>query len=313
MGRAWKLGTLLGIGIYVHWTFLLLFPYTALRVWDREQAWTANLAGLGLIWPFLLCIFGCVLLHELGHAIAARFCSIGTRDITLYPIGGVARLERMSERPEEEILIAVAGPLVNVLIAALLAGGLLVAGVVGYAVGWLEMPLHVLSNPVAAFLGLLTLANGALVGFNLLPCFPMDGGRVLRAFLALGFGQVRATEVAAGLGIFVAFCLGLLPVATRYFEFPFPASPMLIVIAGFVVYAGQQELAGVRQRAAVRRLAQVVPAVPIRADLAAPPTPPSGDFSGFTWDEGNRVWVVWRDGRPMATFTVPPEERGGPA
>lgn len=308
MRRAWKLGTAFGIGIYVHWTFLLLFPYTALMVWDRDQAWTANLAGLGIALPLVLCVFGCVLLHELGHALAARFCSIGTRDITLYPIGGVARLERMSERPLEEIFIAVAGPAVNVLIAATLLGVLGWTTILGMGLGWWEMPWPVLNHPVGVFLAVLLLANCVLVGFNMLPCFPMDGGRVLRATLALGLGQLRATEVAAGLGILIAFLLGALPVATRVFEFPILASPMLIVLAGFVVYAGQQELAGVRHRAAVRRLARVLPAVPVNPDIApVSQTPPSTDFSGFTWDESNRVWVVWRDGRPVATYAMPPE------
>jgi Zn-dependent protease len=232
MHRAWKLGTAFGIGIYVHWTFLLLFPYMALMIWDREEAWTANLAGLGIAVPFILCVFGCVLLHELGHALAARFCSIGTRDITLYPIGGVARLERMSERPLEEIFIAVAGPAVNVLIAVVLVGVLLGTAALGFGLGWWETPGQVLSHPVGMALLVLAVVNGVvLVGFNMLPCFPMDGGRVLRAILALGLGQ-GATELAVGLGIVIAFLLGLLPVATRVFEFPIPASPMLIVLAG---------------------------------------------------------------------------------
>src|SRR5262245_48423756 len=117
MRRAWKLGNAFGIGLYVHWTFLLLLPYISFMVWEHEKSLTANLGLIGLTVPLVLCVFGCVLLHELGHALAARFCGIGTRDITLYPIGGVARLDRMSERPGEEILIAVAGPAVNVVIA----------------------------------------------------------------------------------------------------------------------------------------------------------------------------------------------------
>src|SRR3954447_17934353 len=120
MQRSWRLGTAFGIGLYVHWTFLLLLPYISLMVWEYDKPVTANLAAIGLAVPLVLCIFGCVLLHELGHALAARLCKIGTRDITLYPIGGVARLERMPERPLEEIFIAVAGPAVNVVIAGTL-------------------------------------------------------------------------------------------------------------------------------------------------------------------------------------------------
>lgn len=307
MNRTLKLGTAFGIGLYVHWTFLLLIPYTAIMIWDRGQAWAANLAVLGLAFPLVVCIFGCVLLHELGHALAARFCGISTRDITLYPIGGVARLERMSERPAEEILIAVAGPLVNVFLAGVLFGALIVLTGVrplleGGSVAGSLIDL-VLMGLVVLFWG-----NVMLVAFNMLPCFPMDGGRVLRALLALGLGHLRATEVAAGLGIFVAFCLGVLPIFQQVFNLPIPASPMLIVVAGFVVFAGQQELAVVRHRAAARKLAQeVTPAVPVSPEVVLLPEAPSGGFSGFTWDERSRLWVVWRDGKVVHTFAAPPE------
>src|SRR6266446_5240096 len=116
MFRSWKLGTAFGIGIYVHWTFLLLPLYLVFSGGGPGHG-----PAVAYILALIAAVFGCVVLHELGHALTARRFGIGTRDITLYPIGGVARLERMSERPWEEFWIAVAGPAVNVGIAAVLA------------------------------------------------------------------------------------------------------------------------------------------------------------------------------------------------
>src|SRR5262245_18366280 len=114
MLRSWKLGTAFGIGLYVHWSFLLLPAYVVFNAWGASAGQLLFLLGL------VLAVFGCVLLHELGHALMARQFGIGTRDITLYPIGGVARLERMSEKPWEEVCIALAGPAVNAVLAVLL-------------------------------------------------------------------------------------------------------------------------------------------------------------------------------------------------
>lgn len=176
MFRSWKIGSAFGIPIYIHTTFLLV-PLLAI--------WTSNVSGLVPVLAvigLILALFACVVLHEFGHALTARYFGIETRDVTLYPIGGVARLERMSEKPWEELLIAIAGPAVNVVIA------LLLAPVAFYAIwtGAFHGDLHQLSLddglwPVAAELivGLFSL-NVGLVLFNLLPAFPMDGGRVLR-------------------------------------------------------------------------------------------------------------------------------------
>src|SRR5258707_60827 len=120
MSRSWKLGTAFGIGIYVHWTFLLLVGYVLYHFWGIGGS---QMALYGL--EFLFALIGCVVLHELGHALMARKYGIATRSITIYVIGGIARLERMSERPWEEICIALAGPAVNVVIALLLAVPLL--------------------------------------------------------------------------------------------------------------------------------------------------------------------------------------------
>src|SRR5262245_59015999 len=115
MFRSWNLGKAFGINIYVHWSFVLLLGFVVLSGWNQ-----AGIASAGYDAALVLSLFGCVVLHELGHALMARRFGIGTRDITLYPIGGIARLERMSERPWEEFWIAIAGPAVNVAIAILL-------------------------------------------------------------------------------------------------------------------------------------------------------------------------------------------------
>src|SRR5438270_520462 len=162
--RSWKLGTAFGIGIYVHWTFLLLAAYVLMSNFDLGGIDLA-VYSVGL----LLAVFGCVVLHELGHALTARQFGIPTQDITLYPIGGVARLERMSERPWEEFWIAVAGPAVNVAIAAVLAGLLAATGAYPRSDGLLADGL------AASFLPALLYSNVLLVGFNLLPIFPSDG------------------------------------------------------------------------------------------------------------------------------------------
>ncbi len=175
MSRSWRLGTAFGIGIYVHWTFLLVPLYVLL---------TASTSGGAdsVLFPltFVAALFGCVVLHELGHALMARRFGIGTHDITLLPIGGVARLERMSEKPWEEFWIAIAGPAVNVVIAAALALGLYLAP------GW-----AVYESALVQLAGYLLTANIMLVVFNLIPAFPMDGGRVFRAVLTPWLGRLR--------------------------------------------------------------------------------------------------------------------------
>src|SRR5437867_4404357 len=153
MFRSWKLGTAFGIGIYLHWSFFLLLAFV----------FFSHLGGGHLesaVYEIMLfsAVFGCVVLHELGHALMARYYGIATRDITLYPIGGVARLERLSERPIEEFWIALAGPAVNVAIAAGLAVLLFLAGV---SAGLPELGF----GGIEAFLSHLMLANLVLVGF----------------------------------------------------------------------------------------------------------------------------------------------------
>jgi stage IV sporulation protein FB len=181
-------------------------------------------------------IFACVLAHEFGHALAARRYGIRTPDITLLPIGGVARLERMPERPGEEIVVALAGPAVNVAIA----GVLLLLG------ARMDMEyLAALESPSATMLGQLAAINLFLVVFNLIPAFPMDGGRVLRAILALRRGPAEATRIAARVGQALAFVLGFIGLL---------GNPILIFIAIFVYAAASAEAQATGMQDASRRL-----------------------------------------------------------
>ncbi len=300
MLRSWKLGQAFGIGIYVHWTFLLLPLYVFFVDSGGGQLFQA------LFSVFLLCaVFGCVILHELGHALMARYYGIATRDITLYPIGGVARLERMSERPWEEFWIAVAGPAVNVVIALFLAGLLLLSGHTDFSGLLLALPETISTNLIVAATQLLFLSNLVLVAFNLLPAFPMDGGRVLRALLAAWLGRLRATEFAAGLSAVMAIGIFMWGI---YITSLFP-----MLIAAFVFFAGQQELAAVRFRDMARRWTD---GQPVHPSAAQGPTPANGEiidqtppvnqpgFSGYTWDGQARLWIYWRNGRPVHTIPV---------
>ncbi len=230
MRWSWKLAQVAGIGVYMHATFLLLIGWVALRHWVAEQSMAAVVAGVA----FILALFVCVVLHEFGHAITARKYGIKTRDITLLPIGGVARLERMPEEPKQELWVALAGPAVNLVIAAAL-----------YV--WIDMttglePLTGLSVTEGPFLERLMFVNVFLVGFNLLPAFPMDGGPVLRALLATRMEYTRATQIAALIGQGMAFVFGFLGLV---------GNPFLMFIALFVWIGAAQEASMVQMKSAL--------------------------------------------------------------
>ncbi|BAM04859.1 site-2 protease family protein [Phycisphaera mikurensis] len=187
MNGTLRLGSIFGIPLLLHWSFPLLLAWV---VWTGSRA-GASPAEIGLSCVFVLAIFGCVLLHECGHALAARRYGISTRDITLLPIGGLARLERMPATPAGEIVVALAGPLVNVAIALVLGGFFLLRDGIAET-------LNVPVDPFAGgFARRLMAVNVLLVLFNLIPAFPMDGGRVLRAVLSLRLGPARASLYAA--------------------------------------------------------------------------------------------------------------------
>jgi Zn-dependent protease len=203
-----------GIPIRIHITFFLFLAWIA--VMGRSN--TALSVG------YMLAVFGCVLLHELGHALTAQRYGIKTRDITLYPIGGVAMLESRP-KPLQELIIAIAGPLVNVVIA----GVLLI-----YLVATNDFRISTDFEGLT-FAQMLLLANILLVVFNMIPAFPMDGGRVLRAALSLGMPEVRATQIAAGIGQLIALGMGLLAIIN--------GDILLLLVAFFVFLGASQEVA----------------------------------------------------------------------
>lgn len=220
MRWAWKLGEFRGIGVYVHATFLLLIGFVALSHWSASHDIGKTLEGIG----FILALFACVVLHEFGHALTAARYGIKTRDITLLPIGGVARLERMPEEPLHELWVALAGPAVNVVIALILLIGLMASASLA--------PLDQLTVTAGPFFERLLVVNVFLVVFNMLPAFPMDGGRVLRALLATRMEYTQATQIAASIGQAMALAFGFLGFFTN---------PMLLFIALFVWIGATQE------------------------------------------------------------------------
>lgn len=215
-----KIAQFKGIPVYIHATFLLILGWVALTHWLRDR--DILMAAQGVF--FILLLFLCVVLHEYGHALAAIRYGIKTRDITLYPIGGVAKLERMPDKPGQELVVALAGPAVNVVIAALLFAILMLTNTL--------QPLATLSITGGSLLERLMVVNIFLVAFNLLPAFPMDGGRVLRALLAMRLDYVRATQIAASIGQGMALLFGFLG---------FFANPFLLFIAFFVWIGATQE------------------------------------------------------------------------
>ena len=230
MKWSWKIGKLAGIDLRIHVTFLLLLGWVAASHWIAARSIDTMAMGVA----FILALFACVVLHELGHALAARKYGIPTRDITLLPIGGVARLERMPDQPRQELWVALAGPAVNVAIAAVLFAWLTASN------GW--APLDRLSVAGGPFLERLLVANVWLVLFNLVPAFPMDGGRVLRALLASRMEYMKATQIAAGVGQGLAFVFGFIGLFSN---------PMLLFIALFVWIGASQEASATQMKAAM--------------------------------------------------------------
>lgn len=210
---------LFGVPVRFHFTFVLLLVFLVFFVVSKGQASAAADA------LFILCLFASVLLHELGHAVVARRHGIRTLEIVLYPIGGVAKLQK-NPPPKAELWIALAGPAVNVVIAGVILGGVAVARQ-SVAVGEILVPTD------ANLLERIAAINLLLAAFNMLPAFPMDGGRVLRSLLALWKGEARATQIAARAGRALAIAMGLFGLLSGHF--------LLIFIAFFVYLGATQE------------------------------------------------------------------------
>jgi Zn-dependent protease len=229
MRSSLKIASISGIEVRIHLTFLLFLAW----IWFSYYQ-IAGVSGATQGVLFVLALFTCVLLHEFGHAFAARAFGIQTPDITLLPIGGVARLNRLPDEPWQELVVAVAGPLVNVVIAAVLIFAVRQAAPLDQ--------LESIENPRIELLAKLASVNIMLVLFNLIPAFPMDGGRVLRALLAMAMPYSRATWIAARIGQVLAICLG------TYAYFGPNKNPILIFIAFFIFIGAQQEAAMARIR-----------------------------------------------------------------
>jgi Zn-dependent protease/CBS domain-containing protein len=235
MGWSFRVGRLAGIDIFVHFTFLLLLAWVALSGFVATGDPSAAAVGVLLTGA----VFFIIVLHELGHALAARHYGIPTRDITLLPIGGVARLERMPDKPGQELVVALAGPAVNVVLALLL---------VPFSTVRTPDDLGRVLTGAGGIADYLVAVNVGLTLFNLLPAFPMDGGRVLRAVLAMRLGTGRATRVAARVGQGMAVLFFLVG-AGALDQFGVDFSPMLMLLAVFVWIGAREEAAAVRPRA----------------------------------------------------------------
>lgn len=233
MAWSFPIGRLLGSELRVHATFFLLLLWIGIAAYLAQGPAAAMVSV-----AFILALFACVVAHEFGHAIMARRYGIRTPDITLLPIGGMARLERMPEKPAEEIAVAVAGPAVNVAIWAILT---FVFG------AELQLdPAEAIEDPAQGFWGRLAAVNLFLVLFNLIPAFPMDGGRVLRALLSIPLGRVRATQAAARAGQAIAFLFGLWGLTS--------GNVLLLLIAVFVFLAAAAESSDVSMHEATRNV-----------------------------------------------------------
>jgi Zn-dependent protease len=230
-----KLGKLFGIDLYIHRTFWLLPLFVFFSGVLSNDPFGAMFDVVALFG-----IFACIALHEAGHALAARGYGIGTRDITLYPMGGIASLERMPERPGREIAIALAGPAVNFAIVLGIIGAALL-GDYALPAAWSTGD----ANLAEVFLGRLLWANLVLGAFNLIPAFPMDGGRVLRALLSFGLPRVDATRVAVAVGSILAVAGGLLGLWLPSFS--------LVLVAVVVFFLGRAELLAVQAAEARKR------------------------------------------------------------
>lgn len=277
---SWRVATISGIAVSVHATFLLLVVWFAGAYWFETRSLARVASGIAL----LLLLFACVLLHELGHALAARRFGFVTRQITLLPIGGIASLERLPDDPKQSLLITLAGPAVNIAIALAL---FIVLQLIG-----LWEPITPNSLMEAPFLERLMLVNVSLVIFNMLPAFPMDGGRALRAVLAMRLDDRRATHIAARIGQVMAVLFAVLG---------WLANPLLILIALFVWIGAAAEARTADIRAAVRGVP--VERVMLTAFTTLNPDEQLSTAVDLMQHEGRRAFPVTSDGQLVGLLT----------
>lgn len=230
---SFPVGRFAGTTVRIHVTFLLLLAW----IW-LDSYFASGFSAASRTLVFVVSVFGCVVAHEFGHVLVARAFGVGTPDITLYPFGGIARLNTIPQVPLQEFLIAIAGPAVNIVIALAL---LLLAGA---ALNFAEV--SALPNEQTGLATRLATTNIILAVFNLVPAFPMDGGRLLRAVLATRVDFERATRIAAKAGHFIALAFAIVGLF---------ANPMLIIIALFIYFAATAEM----QATAVRSFSVDMP------------------------------------------------------
>jgi Zn-dependent protease/CBS domain-containing protein len=233
MSWSFRIATVFGIGVYLHWTFVLFLVYIGYSAYHATHNLNHAVAAI----VYVSAMFLCVVLHEFGHALTARRFGVGTQDITLLPIGGIARLDRIPEEPWHEFWIAIAGPAVNVVIAAVLLVVHLVSG------SGRPLSLEWSGDEIVTSL---MVVNVLLFAFNLIPAFPMDGGRILRALLAMVMPRVTATNVAARVGQAIAIGFGLLSILSQNW--------ILLFITIFVFLGAQGEAQFVAWRETFRNV-----------------------------------------------------------
>lgn len=236
--RAWHIGTFAKIPVKIHWSFILILIYVGTTAASQGSDWNAIVIEL----CFVLMMFLCVVLHEFGHALTAKRYGITTEDIILLPIGGVARLRNLPEKPKQELIIAIMGPMVNVAIAILLFSYLF--SMFGSSYFDTENLGNLNFTNWSGFLPLLMISNIMLVLFNMIPAFPMDGGRVLRAFLAMGLGKLKATKIASIIGQIICIFLIIIGI---YFE-----AYTLAIIGVFIFFSATQEYRSVALDSVIR-------------------------------------------------------------
>ena len=288
MTRTVTIGTQFGSDLRLHWSWPLLPIGVAVyslivHSWPQAVFWVM----------LLLAAYLCVLAHEGVELLAARSFGLGTRDVTLYPFWGVARLTRLSERPWQENYIAATGPVFLALLATAFGGALSLGGWSTWA-----FPAGDVTPTAGAFLVHLYWANVLLTALHCLPVLPLDAGRIFRASLAMTVSRLRATEVAAALGTLGAAVL--LIAAIIWLK-----SPLIGVTAVLLYLGAQEDLGTTRYFAAIRHErgeGGPAPAVMVPMDQIVTPDcrPAEPNFTGFTWNARARLWIEWRDGQPVS-------------
>ena len=215
---SFPIGRLFQTQLRMHGTFVVFLIWIAADQF-HSGGWNRAAWGVG----FMCLVFACVVLHEFGHVLAARGFGIRTPDITLLPIGGVAHLERIPEAPREEIIVAIAGPVVSALLSLIFWS----------AHGFQPVDVQHQPDSLMELIGTLAAVNGGLLFFNLIPAFPMDGGRVFRALLGFKIPHLEATRVAAAVGKFIALLMAGLGIMVPM--------PMLVLLGMFIYSSAKRE------------------------------------------------------------------------